>query len=622
MEGNINVIHLGEYQRTESIETEDKKGWVNYGIDNLYPQFIIDIYKKSPTHKRVVDSLVRTLVGDGIKHSIESQLGKESVGKINHILKSLSFDWELFGGFYIEVIRSLKGEPLQFNYLPFENVRLAITDEDDKLTGVFVSKDWSQVRKEKYKPEFIEIYNPEAKQDRSVLIVQNVSAGSGYYPSPTYEGAISYIELEGKIGEFHINQISNGLFPSFIINWRNGASPNEEEKRAVTRQLERKLSGAENAGKFIQTYSEPGTDTTPEIITFPISDADKQYEFLSRECTAKILIAHGITSPTLVGVRDGGGLGNNANEQSEAQELLMTTLIIPDRRYILGQVEPLTTELGILPDWNLRTQDGSSDEDNEKKVDNYIKLSEKIKDGTITIESARVIAKELMQFTDDEVEQLFPIPLTLSEKKKDRRELTDDEANEILSYLSDKAETIESLEADGWELISDEKAGSVEEESKFELSSINLAYEDYANAEERSEWGDSGLYKLRYAYSQNLSGNSRKFCVDMVGNSKQGLIYRFEDIRNMSDSGVNGQFAPEGQSTYNIFDWKGGVYCHHYWRRLIFFRKRKDGKFLPKSKTDQLENDKRVGNVPFVPQKGAEGIAPINTPTRGSLKNS
>jgi hypothetical protein len=140
----------------------------------------------------------------------------------------------------------------------------------------------------------------------------------------------------------------------------------------------------------------------------------------------------------------------------------------------------------------------------------------------------------------------------------------------------------------------------------------------YANGEERSTWGDSGLYKLRYAYSQNLSANSRQFCKQMVSLSQGGYVYRYEDITQMSDEGVNGQFAPAGSNTYDIFAWKGGVYCHHFWKRQIYFRKTEKGRFLP---NDGLKNDKRVGNVPFVPQKGEEGIAPIDTPTRGSLKN-
>jgi len=201
----------------------------------------------------------------------------------------------------------------------------------------------------------------------------------------------------------------------------------------------------------------------------------------------------------------------------------------------------------------------------------------------------------------------------------DRKDLSDEEYELIVSRLKDRGEIIDP---DEWELISDEEAcgdhaAELEAVSKIELETL-ASLNSYANGDEKSPWGDSGLYKLRYAYSQNLSDGSRQFCVDMVALSKAGMVFRYEDIQAMGDEGVNGQFAPEGQSTYDIFTWKGGVYCHHFWKRQIYFRKREGGKFLPNK---GLENDKRVGNVPFVPQKGEEGIAPINTPTRGSLKN-
>ncbi len=74
---------------------------------------------------------------------------------------------------------------------------------------------------------------------------------------------------------------------------------------------------------------------------------------------------------------------------------------------------------------------------------------------------------------------------------------------------------------------------------------------------------DHDLYKLRYKYSENISANSRKFCRQMVGDSARGVVFRYEDIADMSASGVNQEFAAEGQSTYDIFTWKGGSYCHH-----------------------------------------------------------
>jgi hypothetical protein len=104
----------------------------------------------------------------------------------------------------------------------------------------------------------------------------------------------------------------------------------------------------------------------------------------------------------------------------------------------------------------------------------------------------------------------------------------------------------------------------------------------------------------------------------MIRLAQQGKVYRWEDIQAMGDAGENGQFAPEGQSTYDIFIWKGGAFCHHFWKRQIYFRKRAaNGRILP---NDGLKNDKRVGNVPFLPQKGMEGVKPIDTRDRGSLK--
>ena len=51
---------------------------------------------------------------------------------------------------------------------------------------------------------------------------------------------------------------------------------------------------------------------------------------------------------------------------------------------------------------------------------------------------------------------------------------------------------------------------------------------------------------------------------------------------------------------------------------MIFFRKRDtQGKFLEPSSTDDLENDKRVANVPGLKRKGIEGTPPGDRPNKG-----
>ena len=88
-----------------------------------------------------------------------------------------------------------------------------------------------------------------------ILYVKPFSPGSYYYPKPDYIGSIDYIELDKEIGKYHINNIKNGLAPSFTIHFKNGV-PASEERRKIRNDIERQLAGATNAGKFIVTYSD------------------------------------------------------------------------------------------------------------------------------------------------------------------------------------------------------------------------------------------------------------------------------------------------------------------------------------------------------------------------------
>jgi hypothetical protein len=434
------------------------------------------------------------------------------------------------------------------------------------------------IRKQKNKPEYVPLFNPEDPSPRQVLFFHLHSVGSMYYPRPDYISSKDWIELTRHISEYHVNNILNGFFPSFHINFANG-EPSPEAQRMISREIERNLSGTHNAGKFLITFTK-NKEEAPNIQAFPITDADKQYEYLSKEATSQIIVAHRVTSPLLMGVRtDGNGLGSNTDEIKAALYVFTKQVIEPFQRIITTAVEEILAFNGVP--------------------------------SKVTIEKNDII----------EMQENVTIVQQSAEKKKlihadaEQQDFTDEQGKVFIEQLKEKAEYIN----DEWELLSEEDVTDVDAESDFVLQCQSL--DSYAKGDEstRSQWGDSGLYKLRYAYSQNLSANSRDFCIEMVAMSKAGAVFKYEDIQRMSDAGVNGEFAPEGQSTYDIFRYVGGAYCHHVWKRQIYFRKQEKGRFLPNK---GLDNDKRVGNVPYVKPKGIEGIAPINRPGRGSLKYS
>ena len=564
MENNIQAINLSMYQPVEAVEKDNRAGWIDYGFNNLFPQHLITLYYNSPIHNALTNSIAYMIEGQGTGTILDNAL------------QGIAFDLKLQGAFVAEVIWSMDfTRVVKINHLPFENCRLAYDKEEDDITGIWYSKDWANSRSKKGKPEFIPAFNPSQaeEQPRQVIYAHGMMAGSSYYAKPDYFGALNYVELSYQMGLYHVNNILNGLFPSFIINFLNGI-PQKEEREAIRREWEERLSGASNAGKFLMTFNEDPT-RAPSIESFPLSDADKQYQFLSEETAKQIMVGHRVVSPLIHGIRDTTGFGSNKDEMLVGMEIFNNQVIKPYQRIITNTFAPI---LG-----------------SDLKIE--------------------------MNSVFDEVVVVQPTVQTAELKKKvvaAENKISEENSALWLAYLKEKAEYIDEEE---WQLLSDEEVTNPEGEESYRTEFMSVR--GYSNPDEKDTL-DTGLYKVRYYYSKNFTYKdgeivTRDFCQEMVALSKDGALFRYEDIQDMSDAGVNGEFAPSGSSSYNLFIFKGGVYCRHAWFRKVFVRKREKGRFLP---NDGLNNDRVVtgGVANELFPKGEEAVRPNDMPNRASLK--
>jgi hypothetical protein len=200
--------------------------------------------------------------------------------------------------------------------------------------------------------------------------------------------------------------------------------------------------------------------------------------------------------------------------------------------------------------------------------------------------------KQILEYYDINLDLYFKplqeVVVVLSEEKKKTE----------LDLFIDLGE-IEDL--DNYDLI-ECKPVNYEEEDKIQLASTGSA-----NPLNKSRY-DLFDTITRYRYAGSMLGE-RDFCSKMVGAKK---IYRIEDIEAMNDKPVNAGFGPEGASTYNIFKYKGGVNCHHYWEKLTYKRKNETVKVDVKSPIAIDKSNQQ-------PAKGLAGVEPINMPNRGAL---
>jgi len=340
----MEILQLSKYEERSYRETPNREGFVNYGDDNLFPQYLVDLYHSSATHNALVTSIAMMIFGEGFDASdLEGRLAFDQ-WNLNNELRKACLDFKIQGGFALEINWSLDRTTIaNVSHLPFENVRSGFVNEEEKVEYYYYSKDWTDKRQE---PEEICCFDVEKKIDHptQIMYVKPFSPGSFYYPKPDYVGSINYIELDKEISIYHINNMQNGMSPSFSIHFKNGIPPQEERNR-IRMDIERQLSGAGNAGKFIVTYSDD-PDRKPDFEPFQLSDAHNQYQFLSEEVTAKIMIGHRVTSPQMFGVAVPGKLGGGG-ELAESAELFEKNVIRPARQVVEEAVKTLLNAAGL-----------------------------------------------------------------------------------------------------------------------------------------------------------------------------------------------------------------------------------------------------------------------------------
>ncbi|QDP52740.1 MAG: putative portal protein [Prokaryotic dsDNA virus sp.] len=594
----MELLKLKEYQERSYAERPSNQGWVTYGDDNLFPQYLIDLYKSSATHNALCTSIAYMIFGDGVQaDTLEARLKMEEWGLQDEVRKAC-LDLKIQGGFALEVVYSIDRKTIsKVRHCPFENVRSAEVNDDEQVEFYYYSKDWSDKRED---PQIVSAFNPETSVEFPVqiLYVKPFSPGSYYYPKPDYIGSIDYIELDKEIGKYHINNIKNGLAPSFTIHFKNGV-PAQEERRRIRNDIERQLAGATNAGKFIVTYSD-SPDRKPDFEPFPLSDADKQYQFLSEEVVAKIMVGHRVTSPMMFGVMVPGKLGGGL-ELKTAEEIFAQEVIDPYQMIVTEALVSIFNAAGTPASVTLYKPE--AEEANVDisytgvQISSAVDIIAKVGTGELTRPQAVQLLVAMLGFDRDTANRMFDTSAEATELSED----IPTAKGEVADFLIEMGEEMD----DDWELI-DARRVDYDEEEKMNAM-WNFAKVPSGKPQAKSEQ-DNELIKVRYAYMPKVTGKngnpSREFCQRMVNAGDR--VWRKEDIDAASQRAVNPGWGPNGADTYDLWLYKGGGSCQHFWERRTYLRKNNNKisanrarKILREAGLDPLpKNDPRVAKRP------------------------
>lgn len=338
--------------------------WVNFGVDNMYPETLKDYMASSAMHGAIVIGKSKMMSGTGLLiNGAESKdqnkniydalpadvkqawdyFTKNPQGEpLTNIIQKLSYDWQVYGQFALEVVWSLDFSRIALiKYVNVANVRAGKL-VNDRIDEYYYSRDWTKARQEE--PTRIAAFSPENKTDYNQLIfVKN--GNEEYYGIPPYRGCLSWVKIESQLGLFHLSNIENGFAPSLSFKfYKQPGSP--EERQMILTNIKKQFSGAKNAGKALIFFSD-GKDLAPDVAPIQVDNLDKQFLLLADQAVQQILSGHRVTSPLLFGISVPGQLGGNS-ELKSAFEIFDSTVIEPDRN-VLETVLNLLLETNKIP---------------------------------------------------------------------------------------------------------------------------------------------------------------------------------------------------------------------------------------------------------------------------------
>ena len=585
---NLHILNLAAYNRPEITENKNKD-WVNYGTDNNYYQYIIDRYNGSATNNAIINGVVNMIYGKGLDATNSSKKPDEyaqmrSIFSRDCVRKTV-LDLKLLGEASMQIIYK-NGKVYKAEHFPRQTLRAEKCNEDGQIEAYYYHHNWEKIKPSE-QPKRIPAFGYGNGKESEIKIIKRYVSGYDYYAPVDYQGGLAYAELEEEIADYLINEVQCGFSGTKVVNFNNGI-PDREKQMQVKDDVLGKLTGSRGEKVIVAFNNNAESKTTVDDI--PLNDAPQHYEYLSNECVKKLIISHRVTSPLLIGVKDGNsGLGNNADEIKTATLLFDNIVIKPYQELLTDCFDTILAVNGISLNLYFRTLQPLEFTETDDIV------------------------------TEEQREEETGVKMSKKCCELSKEDLTDEEFDIILDEL--RGETISNR----WEEVDTREYS--EDNDDIEAWASNLIESKQENLEKTSidskksgfSYLDKSLYKVRYKYDAKYSsGKSRQFCRIMMSRSGRGVVYRIEDIDKASNAGVNKSFGHKGKP-YDLFRFKGGVNCGHVWQEVLYRLKSKTMK-------KDIRNYKEVDDIPKTYKPTPRGYkdarkAPKDMPNNGHHPN-
>lgn len=355
---SISFAAIDQYVETNIVLPTERlisgRDMMEWGKGNRYPEYLLDLYNNVPTLRSIINGNIDYIVGDDVAIvPLQPEYTNNEMNKrgdtIREQVKDLSKDYEIYGGFALQVIRNYAGEVAEIYYIDMRFLRM------NKECDVFYySEKWGRGGRQDivvypaYMPIKAEDWAKMTDEEKnrnasSILFVKNVH--TQVYPAPLYAASVKACEIERLIDDFHISDLNNHFVSSAIINFNNGV-PSQEQQDEVEGLVNEKFCGASNGGRMMLSWN-PNKDSATTIQEFKVEDFGERYKALSEHSRTQIFCSFRAI-PLLFGLTTEANTGFSTDEFEQSFKLYNRTQIQPVQRMICDAYDKIYGQKGVL----------------------------------------------------------------------------------------------------------------------------------------------------------------------------------------------------------------------------------------------------------------------------------
>ncbi len=317
------------------------KFW-RWGDDNMLPQVLSLMSRRSTTHRRIINDKADYIAGKGFSYNeadarltafVKSANGAGE--SLRTVLNRVAFDKALLGNAFLEVITDNQGSFLSLHHQDASKVRIA---RDDR--HVILHHNWAAFKSEE--AISLPIYPLFEEQDdgslRTVIHYKEYEPMFSHYGVPKYIAGMGVSAIAYKTDCWNIARLDNSFQLSGVM-MLDAAVGSEEDAEQIVHAAQKRFAGEPGQVMFIVRNGQENDNSQFIPVT---SNNEGDWSQLHDQATSDIVIAHSWFR-SLSGLDYASGF--SAERILHEYEVALNTVILAEQAELLSPIKRILQEV-------------------------------------------------------------------------------------------------------------------------------------------------------------------------------------------------------------------------------------------------------------------------------------